>query len=119
MTDYYIRDPNDGGGNGISKFDWDKDTKSIKVPVRTLDSYQLSNINFIKIDVEVHEKKVLEGSIETIKNNNYPKILFESWDTNQNTETTTLLRKELLEYIISIGYTKIVQLTHDMFLAEK
>lgn len=119
MTDYYIRDPNDGGGNGISKFDWDKDTKSIKVPVRTLDSYQLSNINFIKIDVEGHEKKVLEGSIETIKNNNYPKILFESWDTNQNTETTTLLRKELFEYIISIGYTKIVQLTHDMFLAEK
>jgi len=118
-TDYYIRDPNDGGGNGISKFSWDVDTKTIKVPLKTLDSYELTNVNFIKIDVEGHEKSVLEGSLQTIKNNNYPKILFESWDTTQNTETTSLLRKELFEYIILIGYTKIVQLTHDMFVAEK
>src|SRR5437763_342465 len=53
-VDYYIRDPNDGGGNGITKLDYDvqKKTQSIKVPAKTLDSFNLDNISFIKIDVE-------------------------------------------------------------------
>jgi FkbM family methyltransferase len=121
-TDYYIRDPKDGGGNGISKFEYDvnKNTPTIVVPVKTLDSYNLQNVNFIKIDVEGHEKQVLEGAIETIKANNYPKILFESWDTNQSSEFNPVeLRKELFEFITSIGYTHIVKVSHDMFVAEK
>ena len=76
-TPYYIRDPNDGGGNGISKFECDNinDTPHITVSTNTLDSYNLTNIGFIKIDVEGHEKEVLEGSIETIKRNNYPRSI--------------------------------------------
>lgn len=121
-TEYFIRDPKDGGGNGISKFDYDmkKNTPTIRVPVRTLDSYNLSTIGFIKIDVEGHEKQVLEGALETIRLNNYPKILFESWDPeNQSSDfNADQLRKELFEFILSIGYTKIVKISHDMFLAE-
>lgn len=42
-----------------------------------IDEYNCTNIGFIKIDVEGMEEKVLRGSINTIKNNNYPPILFE------------------------------------------
>jgi len=121
-TPYYIRDPNDGGGNGISKFEYDniKNTPYINVPKNTLDSYNLSNIGFIKIDVEGHEKEVLEGSIETIKRNNYPKILFESWDDHQekNNFPAIKLKKELFEFIEGLGYT-IIKIGQDMYLAEK
>jgi FkbM family methyltransferase len=122
VTPYYIRDPNDGGGNGISKFEYDnvKNTPHINVPKNTLDSYNLTNIGFIKIDVEGHEKEVLEGSIETIKRNNYPKILFESWDEHQekNNFPAIKLKKELFEFIQGLGYN-IIKVGQDMYLAEK
>jgi FkbM family methyltransferase len=53
-TPYYIRDPKDGGGNGVCSFDYDtqRQTPSIQVPMHTLDSYGLSNIGFLKLDVE-------------------------------------------------------------------
>lgn len=121
-TPYYIRDPNDGGGNGISKFEYDniKNTPHIDVPKNTLDSYNLTNIGFIKIDVEGHEKEVLEGSVETIKRNNYPKILFESWDEHQenNKFPAIKLRKELFDFIMSLGYN-IIKIGQDMYLAER
>jgi len=121
-TPYYIRDPNDGGGNGISKFEYDniQNTPHIDVPKNTLDSYNLTNIGFIKIDVEGHEKEVLEGSVETIKRNNYPKILFESWDEHQenNNFPAIKLRKELFDFIMSLGYN-IIKIGQDMYLAER
>lgn len=122
ISPYYIRDPNDGGGNGISKFEYDNinNTPYINVPKNTLDSYNLTNIGFIKIDVEGHEKEVLEGSIKTLKNNNYPKILFESWDEHQekNNYPAIKLKEELFEFIKSLGYN-IIKLGQDMYLAEK
>ena len=40
-----------------------------KIPVKTLDSYNLTNISMIKIDVENHENEVLEGAKSTILRN--------------------------------------------------
>lgn len=42
-----------------------KDT--VPVNVETIDSYNFSDVGFIKIDVEGYEKFVLEGAIDTIK----------------------------------------------------
>lgn len=61
----------------------------------------------MKIDVEGHEKEVLEGALETLKRNNYPTFIFESWSPWRDDEGSCparQLRKELLEYIESIGY---------------
>ncbi len=121
-TDYFIRDPKDGGGNGISKFDYDNihRTNTIKVPMKTLDSFGISNVNFIKIDVEGHELDVLKGGVQTIMDNNYPKILFESWDEDK--ESTGIpaiqLRKNLFEYLYSLEY-KVVRVGLEMYLAER
>ena len=40
------------------------------VQCRTLDSFNLNNIDFIKIDVDGFEVEVLEGAVETITRNN-------------------------------------------------
>lgn len=106
---YNIRDPGDGGSNGITRFqnDENKNTPSITVPTRTLDSYGLMNIGFIKIDVEGHEKEVLEGALETLKANGYPAITFESWLPNEKEEQNVprqKLRTELFAFLQSLGY---------------
>ena len=41
--------------------------ETVRVPMRTLDSYRLSNVGFIKIDVEGHEEAVLHGGLDTLR----------------------------------------------------
>jgi FkbM family methyltransferase len=50
--------------------------RDIEVEVATLDSFGLSEIAFIKIDVEGHELSVLRGAVETI-NRSRPNLLVE------------------------------------------
>jgi hypothetical protein len=78
------------------------------------------NVNFIKIDVEGHEKEVLQGAVKTIIENDYPKIFFESWDKEKEDEflPADKLRNELFEFINSLEY-KIIKIGHDMFIAER
>jgi FkbM family methyltransferase len=52
------------------------ETKTIQVPVHNLDDYNFTDVAFIKIDVEGHESKVIEGGIGTIQRNK-PIILVE------------------------------------------
>lgn len=99
-----------------------RNSKTIPVPITTLDSFNLNNIGLIKIDVEGFEKNVIEGAQETLKRNRYPRILFESWRPSRDSEgqSATYLRNELFEYIRSIGY-RIVPVNgwDEMFIAEK
>lgn len=48
-----------------------------KVELRTLDSYELTNVRLIKIDVEGHEQSVIRGAERTIVGNNRPSLLVE------------------------------------------
>lgn len=66
---------------------------SLRVKIRTLDSFDLPNITFIKYDIEGYELKAIKGSEHTIKKYN-PVIVVE-----QNKGDTDA--KELLE---SWGY---------------
>ncbi len=53
--------------------------REIKVPVMTLDSFDLRDVATIKIDVEGHEAQVLTGAIETLKRE-HPTLLVEIED---------------------------------------
>ena len=57
----------------------------------------------MKIDVEGYELPVLQGAIQTIQNNGYPPILFESWPSIN--KTNTKLKDNLFNYLFALGYT--------------
>lgn len=121
-TQLYIRDSKDGGANGCRKFEsleTATQSRCVDVPIRTLDSFQLSNIGLLKIDVEGFELGVLRGAVETLSTNGHPKFLFESWHEQQPNVPGKELRAELFDYIDSIGYRVVpIRGWKDNFLAE-
>jgi len=43
-----------------------RDIETVIAPMTTLDSFSLTNVGFVKIDVEGHEEAVLHGGVETL-----------------------------------------------------
>lgn len=72
-----------------------------KIQINRLDDYRFKNVRLIKIDVEGLEMAVIKGGLETIQANNYPPIIFETWSIMDWYQER---RKELLEYVESLGY---------------
>jgi hypothetical protein len=104
---------NDGGGSTIHMTN--DILREEKIEIRTLDSYNIENIGFIKMDVEENELDVLKGATETIIKSNYPKILFES---NPN---DIMRQQTLFEYITNTLKYRIITIGgySNMYLAEK
>ncbi len=101
---------NDGGGSSIHAT-----TNILKeevIQIDTLDNLHLTDIGFIKMDVEDNELFVLKGAIQTLKLSGYPPILFECNDRHKNTE--------LFKHIESMPY-KIITINgvQNMYLACK
>jgi len=88
---------NDGGGSTLHSTEQTILRKE-EIEIKTLDELNILNISFIKMDVEENEYYVLLGSAQTLKNNNYPKILFESNNSNE-------ISVKLFELVKSYGYT--------------
>jgi hypothetical protein len=63
---------------------------------------ELTNISLIKLDVEGMELNVLKGGLKTLKDNNYPPIIFESW---KHKEWFLPRRQELITFLELNGYT--------------
>ncbi len=114
----YVVRSEDGGGNGVKPLASDNGAmQRVTVQMRTLDSFGISNIGCIKIDVEGFEKEVLEGAVETLRRSNWPPILFESWGTECGAEKAELHRN-LFAYLAELGYqTQRLIGSTDMYLA--
>jgi len=80
-----------------------KDFCAEEVPARTLDSFGLRGVGFIKIDVEGHEVAVLRGAMDTISRDR-PVILAEIGD-----EGRSQARTEAVEMLTDAGYTRLEQ----------
>ena len=97
----------DGGGSSLHNNSNNiLDTEEIEI--RTLDSFDIENISFIKIDVEDNELQVLLGSKNTLMKSKYPTILFEM----------NIKNIELINFLKSLNYNIIsINEYNNMFLA--
>ena len=88
ITSYVL--PNYAEETNIGAFSIDFDTRANNYEVKSegvtermiiipLDSMQYEKVRLIKIDVEGHELQVLQGAEHTLRENNYPPIIFEAW----------------------------------------
>lgn len=97
------------------------------VYVTTLDSFNIVDpIGLIKIDVEGSEADVIIGGIQTIKRNNNPPILFETWSENtcsprEMAPLVAQIRKRMFQIMDCVGYNCLRQINdmEHMFLATR
>jgi FkbM family methyltransferase len=80
----------------------------LTISTRRGDSLELTDIGFIKMDVEGHELEALNGLEKTITDN-HPILLIEIHMIHHNSQKT-------LDKIISMGYTHVVKLSHCDYL---
>jgi len=80
------------------------------IVLNTLDSFNIQNVSFIKLDVEGSERKVLDGAINTIVKNT-PTILVEIWCTSENArkkhiKDSSEIKKQfdVFDYLFNLGY---------------
>lgn len=76
----------------------DTSVSSELVQIKTLDSYNLKNVDFMKINVEGYELEVLKGASLTLLDNNFPPFLFKCNDTYKDEKTL------LFNFIKGLGY---------------
>lgn len=103
--------PNYAKENNIGAFSIDFDTRLKDYEVGTqgfterlriipLDMMQYEKVRLIKIDVEGHELSVLQGAVHTLRENNYPPIIFEAW-----TWKFPEKREGVFSFLRNLGYT--------------
>lgn len=71
-----------------------------EVLLRTLDSYELEDVFLVKVDVEGAELQVLQGAVQTLRESNFPPLIFEAWRDGWWSEK----REQLLSYVRGMGY---------------
>lgn len=74
--------------------------ESLVVDLRTLDSFEFTEVDLIKIDVEGHEIQVLEGGLDTIKRE-LPTLLVE---IEQRHHTNRSIH-DIFDFILNLGYS--------------
>jgi len=83
-------------GGGTSLLTNDKPLETDYCSMRTLDSFDLENISFLKIDAEGYEEFILRGAVKTLQRSDYPPFIFESW-----TDPKFVTQKESLHNFIT------------------
>jgi FkbM family methyltransferase len=73
----------------------------IDIPKRTLDSFNLKNVNYIKMDVQFHELEVLKGATKTLTNND-PVLCIECAQRNEKEINYT---NEIIKYLKELKYS--------------
>jgi FkbM family methyltransferase len=108
VTSYVL--PNYAEETNIGAFSIDFDTRAKDYEVKSegftermtiipLDVMQYEKIRLIKIDVEGHELSVLLGAEHTLRENDYPPIIFEAW-----TWKFPEKRKAVFDHLEGLGY---------------
>ena len=100
ITEYKSVENTNIGGSMLQNDHLAPNTESIDAI--TLDSLYLNQVDFIKIDVEGYEAKVILGAVETIKHHK-PTIVLECWDNYPNVSLAHTLEEHA--FLLSLDYT--------------
>ena len=93
------------------------DLKMLEIEMTTLDELNLSQLDFIKLDVEGFERKVIKGGMKTIEKYK-PVISLEFWGDDRN-QTFLENTKAHFSELISLGYKAIhIYYTDFLFIPE-
>lgn len=84
----------------------DPDKKTGKYKIKTLDSFEIQNVDFIKIDAEGYEPLVIKGALKTIEKYK-PIILYERKD---HPERYGYKRDSIRDILMPLGYRMIRKL---------
>ena len=105
-----------GNHNGFVKLKEENATQNTRVllekgeiKINKLDSLGVKGIDFLKIDVEGLEMEVLKGAEETLKNVEYIMI-----ELNGNTEKYGSTKKDVKEYLQSLGFKVLIKTWPDI-----
>ena len=74
------------------------ESRSVAIPTVTLDSLNLNDVGFIKVDVEGHELSVLQGATSTI-GRDHPNILVEAEERHRANAV-----RSVADFLVAKGY---------------
>jgi FkbM family methyltransferase len=118
VPDYRTTD-NPGGDKLTFNYVPSNSEREEKVEIKTLDSYELTNVSFIKIDVEEHENEVIKGA-ETLIKENKPVMIVEilgGYPIDNANEEQCKYITDTIKYIESLGYkSQLISFSDYLFL---
>ncbi len=100
-----------GCGNHSLKSILGSQAKKEKVELKTLDEYNFKDIDYIKIDAQFHELEIIEGGINTLRNND-PVLCIEACRRNHDELTYV---NSWVKIIYKLKYKKVGQCGKEIF----
>lgn len=102
------------GHCSIEKLKMNVTTERLVSTVVPLDSYGLTNVDFIKLDVEGHELKVLKGAENTLKENR-PLVMIEIL---QSADGSIINAIQIGEFMSKLGYKLMLRHNEDFLFSK-
>ena len=112
---FYKSKVSSGGHTFIKEHANDNDVEQISLQIEPLDSYNFTDVDFIKIDTQGSELSVLQGAKETLMNN-YCVINVE---IEQKNSVQVKNSKPIFKFMQSIGYHTLKRYKRDEVLFAK